>query len=105
MSDTYLWTTHDLSLNGVDRLSGERQERPAIVPVVPIPVIPSKGSPQFLLTGQNVIDFAGIRIPREYWAAATESKVVIFVSWQRRVRNQGEKNGSGVAELPGGNNV
>ena len=105
MGDAHLRTTHDLSLNGVDRLSGKGQECPAVVPVIPVSLIPSKGPPKLLPAREDVIDFAGIRIPREYWAAAVESEGVIDVSWQRRVRNHGEENRCSITELSGRDNV
>ena len=45
MRDANLRTTNGLALHGVHRLPGERREGPAVVPVVAISMIPSKGSP------------------------------------------------------------
>ena len=58
--DAHLGTSHDLPLDRVDRLSGERLERPAVVPVIPVPVIPGKRPPQLLLAGEHVIDFGRV---------------------------------------------
>src|SRR5262249_22237328 len=63
MCDANLWAAHNLLFDGVDRLSGERQERPAAVPVIPVPVIPSKGPPQLLLAGKNMVDLARVGVP------------------------------------------
>jgi len=101
----HLGTAHDLSLDGVDRLSGEWQECSIAVPIVSVSIIPSKGSPNLLLAGKDVIDLGGVCVPREDGAAAVESEGVIDVFWQRRVRNQGEKNGSGITELTGRDDI
>src|SRR5207248_4132062 len=101
----HLGTAHDLSLDGVDRLSGEWQECSIAVPIVSVSIIPSKGSPNLLLAGKDVIDLGGVCVPREDGAAAVESEGVIDVFWQRRVRNQGEKNGSGITELSGWDDI
>ena len=58
VGDANLWTTHNLTFDGIDRLTGEWQERAAIIPVIPVSVIPSEGPPQLLLAGKNVVDLA-----------------------------------------------
>ena len=63
VGDANLWTTHNLTFDGIDRLTGEWQERAAIIPVIPVSVIPRKGAPDLLLRCENVIDFGGVCVP------------------------------------------
>ena len=60
VGNAHLGSAHNLPLDRVNWLSGEGQESPAAVPVVPVSVIPGKGPPQLLLAGKHVIDFGGV---------------------------------------------
>ena len=46
MGDANLWAAYNLPLHGINRLSGEGQERSAAVPVISVPVIPGKRPPR-----------------------------------------------------------